>query len=153
MSTIDSRIRMIHSYRVAEKMKNIVLSCKDIDFNISPEDAFVLGFMHDIGYQLLDDHNHDASKHNILGGQFLEDKFRYWKEVYYHGEVQNEYDSNALFLLNYCDMTTDMRGQDVSMDMRIQDIIKRYGDNSKAYEKACAMKKFLESDERFKKLE
>ena len=59
-----------------------------------------------------------------------EQGYKYWKEVYYHGIPQDEYDSPMLRLLNYADMITGPAGEYMTIEQRIEDIAKRYGEGS-----------------------
>ena len=121
--TID---RMKHSLAVAKKMKE--LSSTDPEkYMCSPEDAFVLGLLHDIGYEF----SSEQKDHANNGGLLLKGQgYKYWKEVYYHGIPQDEYDSPLLQLLNYVDMITGPTGEYVTVDQRIEDIVERYGKGS-----------------------
>ena len=121
--TID---RMKHSLAVATKMKELVSNNPE-KYMCSPEDAFVLGIIHDIGYEFLDEKRFHANK----GGLVLKEQgYRHWKEVYYHGIPQDEYDSPLLRLLNYVDMITGPTGEHMTIEQRIEDIAKRYGKGS-----------------------
>ena len=101
--------RLNHSLEVARKMQEIVQSNPDF-FDCCPEDMFYLGIVHDIGYEFVE----DQPKHEKKGGEILKKlDFKYWKEVYYHGNPTIEYDSPELMLLNYADLIT--REFDVSL--------------------------------------
>jgi len=117
--------RMKHCLEVANKMKHFASSrCEKYD---NANEMFVLGFLHDVGYEFSDKQEDHAQN----GGEILkEQRYKYWKEVYYHGYPQNEYISKELALLNYADMTTGPRGENMSVDERIKDIKIRYGENS-----------------------
>ena len=121
--TID---RMKHSVAVAIKMKELVIQKPD-KYGCSPDDAFVLGMLHDIGYGFSDDQKEHANK----GGMVLKEQgYKYWQEVYYHGIPQEEYDSQMLKLLNYVDMITGPTGEYMTVQERIDDIADRYGKGS-----------------------
>ena len=83
--------RLKHSIAVARKMVEIAKSK-----NFSNEDiqnCFVIGYNHDIGYEF----TKNGINHNIIGGEILKNNnFKYWREIYYHGETNIEYNS-----LNY----------------------------------------------------
>ena len=83
--------RLKHSIAVARKMVDIAktrnLSKNDID------SCFIIGFNHDIGYEF----TNNGINHNKVGGLILkQSNFKYWREIYYHGEVNSEY--NSVFL-------------------------------------------------------
>ena len=123
--------RLKHSISVGRKM--IELGKKH---NLSEEelrDLFLLGYNHDIGYEFAD----NGFNHNVISGEILKEiGFKYWKEVYYHGEPNAEYKSFYLQLLNAADMQIDKYGNDVGFDERLKDIKNRYGVNSMQYQKS-----------------
>ena len=119
--------RLMHSFAVANKMaelgEKINLSNEEI------QELFVLGYLHDIGYRFGSNKNH-----NIIGGNILKNsRYKYWKEVYYHGLDNSKYKSLYLDILNYADMSIDKYGNDVGFERRLIDIKKRYGEDSKVY--------------------
>ena len=71
-------------------------------------------------------------------------QFKYWKEIYYHGEIDIEYSSLYLDILNQADMQIDKYGNDVGYDKRLEDIKQRYGNNSIQYINAKEIIKRLE---------
>ena len=126
--------RLKHSLSVARKMIEI-----GKDNNLEEEqlkELFLLGFVHDIGYEFVE----DTKDHPKVGGEILKQSgYKYWKEVYYHGRLTNEYKSLYLKILNQADMQIDKTGQDVGYDKRLEDILKRYGKSSNAYIKSKEM--------------
>ena len=77
--------RLKHSIAVARKMveigKNYNLTDKQL------KELFILGYNHDIGYEFGNNENH-----RIIGGNILKkSNYKYWKEVFYHGEIDCEY--------------------------------------------------------------
>ena len=124
--------RLKHSIGVARKMIEIG---REYNLNeIELQDLFVLGFNHDIGYEYGDNSNHAH-----IGGEILKrNNYKYWKEVYYHGDIDCTYDSIFLDILNKADMQIDKYGNDVGYDRRIEDIKKRYGEESIIY-KNCVI--------------
>ena len=120
--------RLKHSIAVARKMIEI-----GREYNLSEEelqDLFILGYNHDIGYEF----SIDNTEHNIIGGQILKNNgYKYWKEVYYHGNPNAEYNSLFLKILNMADMQIDKYSNDVGFDKRLEDIKNRYGIESSTY--------------------
>jgi len=117
--------RLNHSLAVANKMVEIGkdLNLKENDL----QDLFILGYNHDIGYDFCS-HN---KEHNIVGGEVLKNNgYKYWKEVYYHGNPNTEYNSLFLKILNMADMKIDKYGNDVGYEKRLEDIKSRYGEDS-----------------------
>lgn len=122
--------RLKHSIAVARKMVDIAktrnLSKNDID------SCFIIGFNHDIGYEF----TNNGINHNKVGGLILkQSNFKYWRELYYHGEVNSEYNSVFLDILNQADMQIDKYGNYVGYDKRLEDIKCRYGEDSDIYVK------------------
>lgn len=112
--TID---RIKHCYGVALKMQEIGKKLNLTDEQIN--ELFILGFNHDIGYQFTEDN----TIHNITGSELLkQSNYKYWKEVYYHGEINITYKSLYLDILNLEDMQIDKLGNDVGFDKRLLDI-------------------------------
>ena len=120
--------RLKHSLSVARKMIEI-----GKENNLDEEqlkELFLLGFVHDIGYEFVE----DTKDHPKVGGEILKQSgYKYWKEVYYHGMPTDEYDSLYLKILNQADMQIDANGEDVGYKKRLEDIKTRYGEDSKAY--------------------
>lgn len=134
--------RLKHSYSVALKMIEIGIE-KGLD-DKELKDLFVLGLNHDIGYQFPETNK----EHNTIGGELLKNNgYKYWKEVYYHGSDQDEYNSLYLDILNEADMSVDKYGNDVGFESRLEDIGKRYGIDSKVYNRCFNIIKELEKRE------
>ena len=131
--------RLKHSLVVANKMVKIG---QEKGFNdIQLQELFVLGYNHDIGYRFAT----DKSKHNIVGGEILKSaNYKYWQEIYNHGNPNTNYSSIYLDILNQADMQIDKYGNDVSYDERLEDIKQRYGNNSIQYINAKEIIKRLE---------
>ena len=82
--------RINHILAVADKMRKNAEK-----FGVDPDDAYLVGYLHDIGYEYI------RSMHNKTGGSILEKNgFKYWKEIYYHGDTNPPYKSAMLNLLN-----------------------------------------------------
>ena len=133
--------RLKHSYAVAKKMQQIgkMIGMKQKQL----EELFIIGFNHDIGYE----YSENGKNHNKIGGELLKNSgFKYWKEVYYHGELTQEYSSQYLDILNCADMQIDKKGNDVGFEKRLDDIKNRYYDTDKSvYEKCCRMVNFYKT--------
>lgn len=127
--------RLKHSIAVARKMVEIGKDNNLIEENI--KDLFVLGFIHDIGYEF-----GNNSNHNLIGSDILKNNgYKYWKEIYYHGKMQKTYKSVYLDILNSADMQIDKLGNDVGFDKRLEDIKNRYGKDSSVYREAVLLVK------------
>ena len=119
--------RLKHSYAVANKM--IELGKEKNLPEIELQELFLLGYLHDIGYEFGTNENHCS-----IGGSLLkESNYKYWQEVYYHGIPNSDYKSLYLDILNKADMMIDKYGNDVGFDKRLEDIKSRYGEDSIQY--------------------
>ncbi|MBR3898479.1 MAG: HD domain-containing protein [Bacilli bacterium] len=137
--------RLKHSYSVAKKMIEI-----GINMNLSEEEIqelFILGFNHDIGYE----YTENGKNHGPIGGELLRKSgYKYWKEVFYHGILTDEYESLYLNILNMADMQIDKYGNDVGYESRLEDIKSRYGEDSVVYERVTALVNHLKKEEKAK---
>ena len=97
------------------------------------QDLFVLGYLHDIGYEFAA----DPDRHTPVGGEVLKRLgFVYWAEVANHGNPAGTYSSAELDLLNSADMHTSPTGDRITYAERLQDIADRYGEDSPRYQNA-----------------
>lgn len=134
--------RLKHCYGVAKKMieiaKNMNLSEKEI------EELYFLGFNHDAAYEFCE----NGKNHDIIGGEILKRcGYKYWKEIYYHGKLQTEYDSKYLRILNKADMQIDSHGNDIGYDGRLKDIEERFGKDSIVYHNCVEYSKFCRRED------
>jgi len=131
--------RLKHSISVGRKMIEIGKK-----YNLSDQELkelFLLGYNHDIGYEF----SNNGINHNIIGGEILKNNgYKYWQEVYYHGEPNIQYKSKYLDILNQADMQIDKYGNDVGYEKRLDDIKQRYGINSIQYTKANQIIELIE---------
>lgn len=133
-----------HIFGVARKAKDLALKLKPNDEKYA-EDMFLLGFLHDIGYEFTENN----TNHSHIGGEILKRaNYNYWKEVSLHGDAGVENMSDELFLLNYADMTTGPNGESFSFEERLVDIANRFGKESAAYKKCVIVVEKLKSDKR-----
>lgn len=64
--------RIKHILAVVKKMRENAER-----FGVEPDDAYLVGYLHDIGYE------YNPMMHNTDGGMILKkNRFRYWKEIY-----------------------------------------------------------------------
>ena len=132
--------RLKHSLAVAKKMIEIGKEYNLDDKEL--QDLFVLGFNHDIGYEYGNNLNHEH-----IGGEILKrNDYKYWKEVYCHGDINAQYSSLYLEILNKADMQIDKYGNDVGYTKRLEDIKNRYGENSITYKNAEILVSKLRSE-------
>lgn len=103
------------------------------------QDMFLLGLVHDLGYI-----TGKAKNHRCSGGEMLKrNGYKYWQEVYYHGECDAPYSSKELDLLNSADLQINSLGERVGYQARLEDIRSRYGNESIQYHNALNLVKKL----------
>ena len=126
LSISDERLK--HSLEVARLMKELA---EGAGWNKQKcEEMFVLGLLHDIGYESAE----QQCEHAGLGGEMLKNQgYKYWKEVSCHGKLDAEYSSEELTILNIADVSVDSTGKKVGVSARLSDIASRYGVDSKQY--------------------
>jgi len=121
--------RYNHSISVGNKMRAIALEMFPED-KIFSEDMFILGILHDIGYEF----SNNPIDHATVGGEMLKrNNYRYWEEVFSHGQSTPKYNSIALDILNTADLLTDKKGNSVTVSERLSDVKFRYGEKSFQY--------------------
>lgn len=136
--------RLKHSLAVARKMVEIGKSNGLAEDEL--KDLFMLGYNHDIGYEFGTNENH-----NVIGANILkQNNYKYWQEVYYHGQINVPYSSLYLDILNMADMQIDKFGNDVGYNKRLEDIKNRYGENSEVYRKVEILVNELRKDVKWK---
>lgn len=128
MGIDENRIK--HIFSVARLMKDNAEK-----FGLSQEEMFTLGLLHDIGYEF-----GKSEEHHTIGGEVLEKQnYKYYKEVLYHGKPNCGYNSTALDLLNFADMSVNRLGEVVGFEKRLEDIKTRRGENSPHYQNSKAI--------------
>ena len=116
--------RLKHFMAVARLMK---AHASEVD--LDPEEMFILGMMHDVGYEF-----GGSEEHHLVGARILEKQgYKYFLEVLFHGKPTEEYKSVALDLLNYADMHINKKGEYVTFEDRLEDIANRRGKDSPHY--------------------
>ncbi|MBQ7307884.1 MAG: phosphohydrolase [Clostridia bacterium] len=133
--------RLLHIIGVSRLMKE-----KANLLGLDEKEMFTLGYLHDFGYEF-----QDLNKHAVFGGEIMENMgFKHYKEIMYHGDINAEYNSLALDLLNWCDMHIDCKGNFVSFEERLNDIKNRRGEDSTAYKNCLIMVERLRNNEKLK---
>jgi hypothetical protein len=111
------------------------------------EDMFLLGMLHDFGYEFAD----IGYQHAMVGGEILKRSgYRYWQEVAEHGSETVENMTDELFILNLADMLTLPDGKSCGINERIAEIAQRYGGDSAAYRKSVKVAEKIRKDRRYK---
>ena len=140
--------RWQHILGVARKAKMLAEKLKPNDTQYA-EDMFLLGIMHDLGYEFMESN----ASHATTGGEILKhNNYRYWQEVSLHGDETVENMTDELFILNCADMSTGPSGEDFTFDERLKEIAARFGEDSDAYKKCVIEVEKLKTDERYSKI-
>jgi len=124
-----------HSIGVARQMRRFALA--DNDKSYLAYDAFVVGLLHDIGYEFDTKDNHEM----VAGKRLKNMGFPYAYEIMYHNslwedipeEAKIDFDADVFFWLQKADMTVDSHGNIVTFEERLEDIANRYGEDSEIY--------------------
>lgn len=140
--------RWQHILGVARKAKMLAEKLKTDDTQYA-EDMFLLGIMHDLGYEFMESN----ASHAAVGGEILKRSgYQYWQEVSLHGDETVENMSDELFILNCADMMTGPKGEDFTFDERLKEIAQRFGEDADAYKKCVIEVEKLKSDKRYEKI-
>lgn len=140
--------RWQHILGVARKCREYAAKFRPDDSKFT-EDMFVLGILHDMGYEF----NQSNASHATAGGEILKrNNYRYWQEVSLHGDETVENMSDELFILNCADMSTGPSGEDFSFIERLEEIASRFGKDADAYKKCVIEVEKLRSDKRYEKI-
>lgn len=95
-------------------------------------EMFVLGNLHDIGYEL----DPDAFGHDLVLANILSGSYKYAGEIRYHSALQDELLSEEMKLLYFADATVDGYGRFCTLDERLADLKERHGENSEVYKES-----------------
>lgn len=139
--------RWKHILAVAQKAKKLATKFKPKD-NKFAEDMFLLGLLHDIGYEFSEDNLNHAN----IGGEILKrNGYKYWQEVALHSDETVEYMTDELFILNCADIMIDINGEEFTFDERLENVAGRYGKNE-LYKKCLIAIERLKTDRRYTKI-
>ena len=129
--------RYKHCHSVGRKMYDYAKRILHLD-EATCREMFVLGAIHDIGYEL----SSDAFEHDTAMATAL-CSYKYNREIALHSRLQLEYDSMAMRLLYLGVSTVDGQGIWCTLDERLKDLGKRYGLNSEVYTESLAIANHL----------
>lgn len=140
--------RWKHILGVARKAKEFALKFKPDDAEFA-EDMFLLGILHDMGYEFMESN----AGHAAIGGEILKRSgYQHWQEVALHGDETVENMTDELFILNSADMSTGPNGEDFTFEQRLAEIAGRFGEDSAPYKKCVIEVEKLKTDERYAKI-
>ena len=140
--------RWNHILGVARKAKEFALKLRPDDKKYA-EDMFLLGLLHDVGYEFIESN----AFHAAVGGEILKRSgYQYWQEVANHGNEMVENMSDELFILNSADMMTGPSGEDFTFEERLDEIASRFGKDAASYKKCIIEVQKLKADARYSKI-
>lgn len=140
--------RWRHILGVARKAKILADKLKPNNVQYA-EDMFLLGIMHDLGYEFIESN----ASHAAIGGEILKRSgYQYWQEVTQHGDETVDDMTDELFILNCADMSTGPNGEDFTFDERLKEIAQRFGKDADAYKKCVVEVEKLRADKRYEKI-
>ena len=143
-----SESRWRHILGVARKAKILADKLKPNNVQYA-EDMFLLGIMHDLGYEFIESN----ASHAAIGGKILKRSgYQYWQEVTQHGDETVDDMTDELFILNCADMSTGPNGEDFTFDERLKEIVQRFGKDADAYKKCVVEVEKLRADKRYEKI-
>ena len=143
-----SESRWQHILGVARKAKILADKLKPNNVQYA-EDMFLLGIMHDLGYEFIESN----ASHAAIGGEILKRSgYQYWQEVTQHGDETVDDMTDELFILNCADMSTGPNGEDFTFDERLKEIASRFGKDGDAYKKCVVEVEKLRADKRYEKI-
>lgn len=124
----DNKIK--HIVQVAYETRHYmdgILKKDDPDHEAKLDAAFVMGLLHDIGYDKLDKDD-DLSRHPALSAEMTRNFIKYAddvvKAIANHGH--DDCSSPFGYALNKADLTVDSHGNQVDMEQRVLGIERRY---------------------------
>ncbi len=143
-----SESRWQHILGVARKAKILADKLKPNNVQYA-EDMFLLGIMHDLGYEFIESN----ASHAYVGGEILKrNNYQFWSEVSLHGDETVKNMSDELFILNCADMSTGPNGENFTFDERLEEIASRFGKDADAYKKCVVEVEKLRADKRYEKI-
>ena len=133
-----SNDRMQHILSVARQCYQIAKHKYHLDESDCRK-AFMIGFLHDVGYEF-SEYN---LEHPEKGRELIKETLGVdLPEVQHHGDPDAE-QTIFLSILNEADLTVDSKGNVVSVEERLQDIVSRYSEDALEYIKPLTLAKKL----------
>lgn len=118
-------------------MREVGRLCSELAFDLfgwnehECRQMFVMGFLHDIGYQFAE----NQPDHEEIGGALLASaKYEHAEPIRFHGDPEADLSDDRLLILNISDMAVSGDGKRVGFVTRLEDIATRYGKESPQYE-------------------
>ncbi|CCY08349.1 MAG: HD domain-containing protein [Coprobacillus sp.] len=129
-----SENKLKHSLGVARYMQKYA-SERLLNDDLASE-YFVLGYLHDIGEEFV----YDKKDHAKVGGTILKSQnYKYWKEVYHHGDPNTPYMSVALMVLNLAELCVQNDGTVCTIEQNLERLKNKFGEDSVQYKNTKAL--------------
>lgn len=129
-----SEDRLHHILGVARKCYRIAKE-REFDEDFCRK-MFLLGIIHDLGYEYAEEQDqHPYASEELLKTLIKDnskDSLKALHAIRTHGR-DTKTKTQEWIILNIADMTTDSKGNDVTVEQRLEDIKNRYGADSKQY--------------------
>lgn len=135
--------RMQHIVAVARKCYKLAKTKHGMN-ETDAQKAFLMGFLHDIGYEF----SEKSTEHPAKGIEMLSSFTNMeWGQMLFailtHGKPQQYIGTVYQTILNEADLTIDHIGTEVTMEQRCNEIKDNYGEQSTQYLNAVKMKNRL----------
>lgn len=131
--------RMKHILAVARQAYNIARTKYKLNENDCRK-AFIIGYLHDVGYEF----SENNLEHPEKGFSLIRDTLGVEiQEILKHGDPYAEQDL-FLAILNEADLTVDSKGNIVTVEERLNDIKSRYSADAIEYLNPLSVAKKLE---------
>lgn len=128
-----SENKIKHSLGVARKCEELA---KERQMTLEEQKAcFVMGFLHDIGYEVDGDITEHPNESANYISAFISHKDLCLDAIESHGSVKSRYTIYD-YILNSADLTVNYKGDNVSVERRLEDIKGRHGEESSHYQHA-----------------
>lgn len=125
-------------------------------YNLDPEEMYVLGVLHDVGYL-----RGVKEDHEVTGARILKEKIGVTNPhilwcVHNHDKIIKHFSwsidrHRKAFLLMKADMIIDSNGEKVGYKNRLKDIGERYGFESETYQKCEELINWLKKIEKIRR--
>jgi HD superfamily phosphohydrolase YqeK len=138
-----SENKLKHMLGVARKCKQLAIE-KNLS-NAEQNACFIMGLLHDIGYEL----NGEITNHPELSYQMIVDALPYLNEILpairHHGR---KYEDLDVFdsILNEADLTVDYKGEFVTIKERLLGVCEKHGEDSRHYKHAMLQAQALKGE-------
>lgn len=149
-NTVISKDRIAHMHGVAEYMY-----AHAADYKLDPEEMYILGLLHDIGYIQGFKEGHEQYGAEMLFQKLPLRGLSMKCCIERHSQIPQSFSWNSelcrkQYLLLEADMKIDGKGRYAGYNGRLKDIAERYGSESEVYKKCAKLIDWLINNEEVK---